>query len=436
VKFSNGAPITPAVEAYTLQRDLTPSLQGPAASFWSDLVGESAFAAGKTKTISGIITTAQTLTLKLTQPDASVRSRMAMPWLCPVPIGTPAKPVDDGSLEKTAASGPYMLKSFAPSREVVLVRNPNYSAAVLAKRGYFDEFDMPINVTSQQYLEETQAGQMDAAVFCLGPAEASSVRTDPTLLGRVFSNPVAGIRYITMNNDVAPFNNIKVRQAVNYAIDRTEIAKVIGGPTAGRTTDQILPPTMPGWQPYWVYPKTSGVASALTLMRGSGVRTPITVTADVDSGDAQTGQVVQADLAKIGINLKLHVAPYSVLDPVENIRKNRIPMRIGSNWSQDFPDPEDFFTPLLDPRFVNVTGHFAHFDVPSMIPQFVAAQQAIDPARRAALYNQLDDTVMRDYAPWAVLYNPVCTQVISSRVTGYVYHPVYNVVNLALLRAK
>jgi ABC-type transport system substrate-binding protein len=120
---------------------------------------------------------------------------------------------------------------------------------------------------------------------------------------------------------------------------------------------------------------------------------------------------------------------------VQDKRSNHVPMGMVQGWTQDYPDPEDFFIPLLDPTQADQPGHKARFDAKAAIPLFKRAYSLTGAARFAA-YEKLDETVMRRWAPWVPLYNPNDVFVTSSRVTGFVFHPIYNRINLSLLRLK
>jgi ABC-type transport system substrate-binding protein len=430
--FSTGKPITPLDMKYTFERALAPKLAGPAPYFFGDIIGADAYEKGKAKHVSGILATADTLTFKLTGRSGSLPQRVSMKWLCPVPAGTPEKAIEDASLP---ASGPYMVKKYTPSRELDLVRNPNYNATLLGKRGQADEIDMPIGVDASQALLEIKAGQIDTYIEPLQAGPANQALRDPSLKGHVFSDPEAGIGYIWMNNDVPPFDKVKVREAVNYAIDRNQIVKVKGGSGVARATDQILPPTMRGWRDYKAYPFGGNLAKARQLMQESGVKTPLSIRTDVYDGDVKVAEVVQQQLAQIGIKLTFHIGPGSTLDPVQDKRASRVPMGMVQGWTQDYPDPEDFFIPLLDPTQADQPGHKARFDDKAAIPLFKHAYSLTGDARFKA-YENLDETVMRRWAPWVPLYNPNDVFVTSSRVTGFVFHPIYNRINLSLLALK
>ncbi len=433
IAFSNGKPITPADIKATFVRMLTPSLASPGGGFFGDIVGADKLLAGKSKNLPGIVTGPGTVTFKLTRPSGSFLYRITMRFTCPVPAGTAAKAVENGSLPST---GPYMIKTFTPSRELDLVRNPHYNAATLGKRGKLDEIDFPIGIDPQQAALKIRAGSADLWLDKLPPADATQALHDPSLKGRVFANPYAAVEYLWMNNDVPPFNNVKVRQAVNYAVNRLQLLRVWGGPSQGAVTDQILPPTMPFWKDYHAYPNSPDLAKAKQLMQASGVKTPVNTVIRVRNdvpGFVELAQVVQQNLAAIGIKVKIEGAADGVNNSIIDERKNKIAAGINE-WSQDYPDPEDFVNVLLDPRHPSFPQSRSRFAASEAIPIFNHLDKLTGTARLKA-YQAADETVMRRWAPWAPLINPIEVDIISSRITGFVYQPVYGP-DLALLSLK
>jgi len=433
IKFSNGKPITPADIKWTFVRMLTPSMASSGAGFFGDIVGANALIAGKSKALPGITTGAGTVTFHLTKESGSFLKRITMRFTCPVPNGTPAKAIEDGSLP---ASGAYMIKKYTPARDLLLVRNPYWNAASLGKRGMADTIDIPIGVSPQQAALKVRSNSADLWLDKLPPADATAALRDPTLKGRVFANPYAAVEYFWMNNDVVPFNNVDVRKAVNYAVNRQQMLRVWGGPSQGEMTDQILPPTMAEWKDYKAYPDAPDLTRAKALMKASGVKTPVTAVVRVRNdvpGFVELAQVLQQNLKAIGINLVIKGAADAVNNGIVDQRKNHIASGINE-WSQDYPDAEDFIDVLLDPRRPDFSQGRAHFAAKAIIPEYNRVDALTGKARDAG-FQALDEKVMRNYAPWAPLINPIEVDLLSSRVTGFLYQPVYGP-DLAMLAVK
>ena len=114
VKFSDGQPITPADIKYSFMRLMAPAVDTGTGVYFTNLVGASAYMAGKSKDIAGITTTANTVSFHLTSPDGAFLYKAALPTTCPVPVGTAMKPIETGALEQKYASGPFELQSYSP----------------------------------------------------------------------------------------------------------------------------------------------------------------------------------------------------------------------------------------------------------------------------------------------------------------------------------
>lgn len=425
VTFANGKPITGADIVYTFQRMLSPQLASPGAGFFSDIVGAADFTAGKSTSLPGIVASGNTVTFTLERPIGSFLYRMTLPFTCPVEEGTKMEPVEDGSILGT---GPYVVQSYTPNQELILQKNPNYNAAVLGDRGRLDTIQIKMNVDPAQAGLQIRAGQMATFMDRLAAADAAQALQDPTLQGRVFKGVLPSTTYLWMNNTVPPFDNVKVRQAVNYALDREAILRVWGGPSQGSVTDQVLPPTMPGWQDASIYPPTGDRAKALSLLQESGVPLPIDTVLRVRSdapGYLDIAQAVQSQLKDVGINVTIQSAPDSVNYGIISATASNVPMGINT-WTQDYPDPDNFFGTLLNGNRITPTNNnnFASFNEPS-INSKIEAMDAVVGSDRAAMWNAIDQEIIGGYAPWAPLLNPSQVALVAQGICGYVFHPVY-----------
>jgi peptide/nickel transport system substrate-binding protein len=422
VDFANGQPINGQAIQYTFDRMLSPALASPGTSFFNVIAGAPAVIAGKAKTISGIKATSDTVTFTLSQPVASFVYRMTLPFACPVPIGTPDKPQENGT---ALLSGPYIVKSYTPERDLVLTRNPHYNAAELGNRQFADEINIELDVDDSQAAELIRAGQLATYGAPLAPTDALQAINDPTVKGRVFVDPLPATTYLWLNNSVAPLNNVKVRQAINYAINRLEVQRVWGGATQAAPTDQVLPPTMPGFQKLDIYPVAGDLAKAKALIKASGIKTPVSLTLRTLSdqpGYAQVAQVIQAELAPIGINVKIVTQPDAINGGVIGSPKNHVPMGINT-WTQDYPYPDDFFGEMLDGANITPTGNnnYADFDNPTVTKQITQ----LETKATSEQWNALDKEIIGGYAPWAPLLNPTRVTLFASGICGAVFQPVY-----------
>jgi ABC-type transport system substrate-binding protein len=435
-RFSNGQPITPADIKYTWMRLMAPAIDTGTGYYFTNVIGAPNYLAGKSKTLAGITTTAKSITFHLTAPDGAFLYKTALPTTCPVPTGTPMTPQNNGTIEQTYASGPFELQSYSPGRQIVLAFNKNYDQS-LGARGHVAKIVFSIGVESTQATLEIQAGQLDFNTSNLATADILKISHDAALQSQVHTSARPDITYLFLNFEVPPLNNVDVRKAINYAINRTEIEEQWGGPLAGTPTDQIVPPALVDYKKYSIYPNTPNLTEAKKLMAESGVKTPVSLAIRTQSdapGFVNMATVIQSNLKAIGINLSIEATPNSVNSSYISNYKSKTPMGIEP-WSSDFPDADAIINTGMDPATPNFAANFSHFGVASFVPQFNAAAAALG-ATRVSDYQKLDYNLMSQQAPYAPLFNPRWYDFVSARVGGYVYSEAMDAINYNTLYIK
>ncbi|HEX9064505.1 MAG TPA: ABC transporter substrate-binding protein [Streptosporangiaceae bacterium] len=435
-RFSDGQPITTADVKYSFERLMNPKVGTGTGGYFTDLIGASAYMAGKASSISGITTTAKTISFHLNQADGAFLYKTALPTTCPVPAGTPMKPIEDGSLEMKYASGPFKVASYQPSRKLVLAFNKNYDQA-LGVRGHVAKIVFTIGAESSQSVLQIQAGQLDFQTSNLGTADIIKISQNKALAAQVHVSARPSLTYIFLNNEVPPLNNVDVRKAINFAINRTAILAQWGGPLAGAPSDQIIPAGQSDYKQYTIYPNTPNLAEAKKLMAASGVKTPVTLvlrTQNDTPGFMNMAQVIQANLKPIGINVKVVGSPNSVNSSYITNYKAHVPMGIEP-WSLDFPDGEAIINTGLDPSQPNGPPNMARWGDKAFIPAFTHVLGLQGSARQAA-YAALDKQIMSEQAPYAPLFNPKWYDFVSTRLGGYVYSEAMDAINYNTLYIK
>jgi peptide/nickel transport system substrate-binding protein len=435
-RFSDGQPITPNDIKYTFMRLMAPAVDTGTGVYFTNVVGAAAYMAGTSKVVPGITTTANTVTFHLTSPDGAFLYKAALPTTCPVPTGTPMKPIETGALEEKYASGPFKLQSYSPARQVVMVFNKEYDQS-LGVRGHVAKIIFAIGDQSSQAVLQIQAGQLDFQTSNLGTADIIKLSSNAALQGQIHISPRPSLTYIFLNNQVPPLNNLDVRKAINYAVNRTEILKQWGGPLAGAPSDQIIPPGQSDYKQYTIYPNTPNIAMAKKLMQESGVKTPVTLvlrTQNDTPGFIPMAEVIQANLKVIGINVQIVGTPNSVNSGYIVNYKDKVPMGIEP-WSLDFPDGEAIINTGLDPQTPDALANMARFSDAAFIAPFNSAVGLQGAARQAA-YEALDQQIMSEQAPYAPLLNPKWYDFVSARLGGYVYSEAMDAINYNTLYIK
>ncbi|MBS1862131.1 MAG: hypothetical protein JSS68_10510 [Actinobacteria bacterium] len=409
LEFSNGKPLTAEDIKYTFYRiyKVDPGV------FLPPIVGSQEVIEGKANEVSGVEAKGNTLTIHLTERNGAFLQSISQAYTCPVPRGTTLKVDESGDLP---ATGPYMIKSYQPTQQLVLVRNPHFDTA-LGPKGVAGKFIFDLALDQTQALTKIKLGQLATTIESLPASDALLARNDPTLKGHVFSNVTSTLNYLWMNNDVAPFNNVDVRKAVNYALDRNQLVKVSGGSNAVESWEEMIPPPLAG-KSKELYPSEPELTKAKQLMKESGISLPVSTTLYTPSltNLPLVAQVIQQDLEPIGIKVNVHVASTTVTSAYTSVRSHHAPAGFGA-WTQDYPDGGDFMQ-LVDPREINSDSDHSHFNVPSMIPKFKAAAETSGKEREIA-YQELAAEVQENYAPWAPLFMQVSTQATAPNVTGF-----------------
>jgi peptide/nickel transport system substrate-binding protein len=411
LKFSNGKPLTAEDIKYTFYRiyKVDPGV------FIPPIVGSQEVIEGKANEVSGVEADGNTLTIHLEERNGAFLQSISQAYTCPVPRGTPVKQDESGDMP---ATGPYMIDSYQPTQQLVLVRNPHFDPA-LGPKGVAGKFIFDLALDQTQALAKIKLGQLATTLESLPASDALLARNDPTLKGHVFSNVTSTLNYLWMNNDVAPFDNIDVRKAVNYALDRNQLVKVSGGSNAVESWDQMIPPPLAG-KSEELYPSEPDLTKAKQLMKESGISLPVSTTIYTPSltNLPLVAQVIQQDLEPIGIHANVHVASTTVTSAYVSVRSHHAPAGFGA-WTQDYPDGGDFMQ-LVDPRLIDSDSNHSHFNVASMVPKFKSAAEKSGPEREVA-YQELAKEVQEKYAPWAPLFMQVSTQATAPNVTGFAW---------------
>jgi peptide/nickel transport system substrate-binding protein len=450
IRYSNGALVRPSDIRHEFERIFRLG-NGYAESVYAGIVGaDPCTRAPKRCTFSrGIVAddAADTLTFHLVAPDPDFLYKLAFPWADAIPATTPFRSL---GRSMPPATGPYMTKSISVSHRLgphgpmafhtwVLVRNPRFRQwnPAAQPRGYPDRIELTDDAPVQGAATAVERNSLDVMVWV--PANRLT-ELAVHYTQRFHSEPVGATFALAMNTRVAPFNRLAVRQALNYAVDRGRIVGFLGGPLAAQPTCQILPPTIPGYQPYCPYtrhPSPSGawrgadLAKARRLVDGSGTRgmkvTILIQPPDASNPTTQIGAYLISVLDGLGYRARLHVT--GQLYPTLQNSGSRT--QIGwFPWYQDYPGPSDFISLLLTCRaFVPRSAtnlNAAEFCNPrtDAAVSRASALGVSAPGSASQAWGQIDRQIT-DKAPWLPMYNPRLDVATASQVGNFQYHPFY-----------
>lgn len=441
-KFSDGSPVTAANFAASLNRALDPKMQSPASSFVEDIVGAKAVIEGKATTASGVKASGQTLTVKLTTVAPDFLARMTMEFFPAIPVNLAH--IAEGVQAPMVSAGPYYVKEWIQKRSAVLVRNPYWNR----NKEPWKSLGRPANVDTIAYtfgnsVESTKL-RIDKNETDMGgipPAAAAELVQKYGLnKGRFFLDKNLVFWYLSMNNEGALFKgNLKLRQALNWAIDRPQIVRQHGYLGGGRT-DQILPPGMPGYKNFDIYPlkavSAASLAKAKSLATGNTRSGKAVFYAFNSPPGPAIAQVVQYNLKQIGVDVE--IKQFDRVIQHEKAATRGEPFDIThEGWAADYPDPSNFINVLLDGNRIQAANNVneSYFNDPVFNKRMVAAAK-LSGDQRLKTYGLLDRDIMRDGAPWAPYINTNARNYVSESLGCYTFAAVHAVINLVAVCKK
>jgi peptide/nickel transport system substrate-binding protein len=405
---------------------------------YADLIaGARRFGADKASSISGLAAPdAHTLTITLARPAEDFLSILTQSFFAPVPGEYAANYTVGANYDgHVVGSGPYTVDVYDPGRLVVLVRNPHWDPATdPLRKAWVDRIRIRLGGSvgaSQQAIEREEADlSLDSHV---PQARVAELRADPERSQRLSVNTSECLLYLTLGTHRAAgaIADVRVRQAVNYAIDKVAYRDALAGRYAatGELASTIRAPGSLGYHHYDLYPTPGGrgdPAKAKALLAEAGYPKGLTLGfATLGSGElAAARKPIEESLAKAGIRLKVTV---NQVDPHFEALGNpakRLEHQLGqAAWCPDFlgDNARGTIVPLFDGRLGPVVGvNFSEYDNPAVNRLIDQALAEPDPARRAAMWGELDQRIMRD-APLVPLVWQRFSFLWSSRVHGWRY---------------
>jgi ABC-type transport system substrate-binding protein len=424
IKASNGKTVTAAWYKRAFERLLSPksgdaaSSRAGAVGILADIQGVQAFYDGKAANLTGVVASGQKLTIKLTRANPALISIMAMPWFTAT---DPATPYSEEGVDVLPTAGPYRVQAREINRSVVLIRNTSYKGTRPANP---DRIVITVNTDQAQSLLQVRSGQADIDI--IPPPSAAMAELGESYgvnKQRFFVKPTASTFWWALSN-AGPLANVNWRKAINFAIDRPAQLR-IAGKYAGARTDQILPPSMPGFKPADIYPvKGANPTRAKALAGNTSAAPEIRIVHSNSQANINRGQVMRFNLEQMGFKAKTEAIPSSQLFSRAGDRKNGNYDLMCLGWQQDYPDPSNFINVLFDGRNIPAEGsstNWSFFNSTKFNNLMTQASRLSGQARLNA-YGNLDVQMMREGAPVAPLFNSNNRILISQRLRNFQYN--------------
>jgi peptide/nickel transport system substrate-binding protein len=425
IRYSTGALVHASDFRRAIERVFR--TQSGGASFFIGVLGGAACAATPTRCDlrRGIVTedVSGTVVFRIAAADPEFLFKLALPFAYPVPRGTPAvhearKPIP--------GTGPYAIANVG-KRELRLVRNRYFHEWSKAAQpdGYPDEILARVSVETDRAIPAVERGKLDWVGF-----GTSAPRRLPELLVRypaqVRINAFPATNFMVLNTRLPPFDDLRVRRALNYAVDRQAWVAFAGGPRAAQPTCQVLPPSFPGFRRYCPF-KAPDLKKARELVAASGTKGTKIVVYTMSGYFVRHGRYFVSVLRRLGYRASLIQVPIATYFPTISDTRNHVQIAFD-NWIADYPAASDFINVLLSCRSFrpasSENGNRAGFcdrKIDAQIDRALSLQ-ASSPDTAGPLWAQIDHDLV-DQAPWVPMTNPKAIDFVSKRVGGYQYNP-------------
>jgi ABC-type transport system substrate-binding protein/DNA-binding SARP family transcriptional activator len=372
---------------------------------------------------------AGTVEFRLRAPDRDFLYRLAALTLAaPAPPGTPDRETRSRPIPGT---GPYRIAS-VHGGVVRFVRNSHFREWSHAAQpaGYPDEVVWRLGGTSlEQKVRAAEDGRADWVFGSIPPDMITRIRNRAA--ARLHVNEMPATDFVQLNTRVTPFDDVRVRRALNYALDRRAVAREYGGPEEASPACQVLPPGMRAYRPYCPYtraPRAEGawtapdVARARQLVAASGTRgTRVSVLRLSDDVFPPAGiaAIAARALRRIGYRARVRVLTHDRYDALPAREKAAVQAGTAS-WLADYLSPSNFLEPWIACRGPFNAGRVCDPALDRRIDR-AHALEATDPIRADALWVGIDRTAV-DAAFWVPLVNPHDVELVSKRLGNYQYN--------------
>ncbi|MGK5742684.1 ABC transporter substrate-binding protein [Micromonospora sp. URMC 103] len=425
VKFEDGRPITSKEIAYGIARSFDPDLtSGP--TYIQEWLADSPqfdtkwdFKKNKGSLPPGLTTPDdKTLRFEFTKPRCDLPFAVSLPTTAPLP---PDKDTGVNLDTRPFSSGPYKIASNQVGVKLTLDRNTNWDPNTdPVRHQYPDQFVWTFGPTADaannRVIADNGADQ-SAVAFNFVPASlVAKVAGDAALKSRTILSPTPSANQLVINNQRV--TDLKVRQALNYAIDREGMIKALGGQTVAAPLTTLMPPSTIGFKAYEAYPAgpTGNVDKAKELLGG---KTPELVLGVSDgSVEQQQGAQLKANLERAGFKITVRNIPDDAkLDEIKK-KDNPWDLYIG-NWAADWPSGASILPVLYDGRTIKPEGNSnqSYFNDPAINAEFDRIL-AMPPADQGPEWGKLDERIMKEHAPVVPMYVDVAYVVHGSKAGG------------------
>jgi peptide/nickel transport system substrate-binding protein len=448
-KFSDGKPVTANNFKFAINRTANHDLASPGAPFITDangtnIVGAKAVNDGHGTNVSGVTVKGNKLTINLTKADGTFMAKITMPFFQATPTKLPlTKEVVNVSGQALPSAGPYYISRNDVNQLTSIRQNKFWKKGPGKNRPRnLTGLDIQWNLNEQTAYTQTLANQLDEGP--IPAAEVENVRKKFGVnKGRYWTKPVNCTGYLPLNMARPLFgNSTKLRQAVNYAVDRKAYVQQ-AGPDAGQPWSHLFNPGVPGWISSNPYPLNKpNITKARSLAGNIGNKDINVWYRSSGTINPAQAQIVKRDLARMGFaENNIHMKGFSGAEIYDamGVRGNDADMGVNMGWCSDYPDPYDWINILLYGKGIQAQNNvnYSYMNVAKWNKKMESAAK-LTGNKRLNVYGKLDLEITKQASPMGIERTYNNRYLFSNRVNpkSLVYQGIYQDFSIPALALK
>lgn len=416
MKFWNGQPVTAKDVVYSFDRILNPKTQSPVMGFWSGVVGASKGGSG---TVAGIKAIGDyTVQIDLTAPDRAFIYVLAMPQASIIPYGAASNP---NFARHPMGSGPFEFVSWTPGQSMIFKRNPNYWDW---PKPYLSEVYFHLDVNDSVAYLDFQKGTIQDMGDGIPQPDFLSVVHNPKYKPLLQVRNLESTYFISLNTQMRPFNNVLVRRAVMYALNRKYLLLLMHN--QGQIANEMIPPGVSGYKALPNFKQNDKLAKQLLAKAGYPQGFSTTMYSWNTSPWTQLDAAIAQQLQAVGIHVTIKAIAENAFFGLASTPKTA-PMALNF-WIADFPEASDFFNALLSCASAVKGGqNYAFYCNPTVdkyVQEAEAAPAGANNPTAVKYYTLADQQVMKDM-PDVMLFHTTYTQIHGPAFGEFFPNPVW-----------
>ncbi|MBT0768529.1 ABC transporter substrate-binding protein [Kineosporia sp. J2-2] len=404
LKFSDGTPITAEAVKYGIERSFAPELSGGLGYHKSLLDGGDTYEGPYTDGDLDSIETPDdtTIVFHLNTSYGDWPWIVSMPAFSPVPEAADAKPQEYGL--HPVSSGPYQVESYKEGSSLSLSRNPNWDQATDDVRTAGPdtitfELGQDDTVAAQRLIADSGDDKNAFQASFVPPAQLSQIQNDAGAKSRLVTSEAGALAYLAINVKRDGLDDLKVRQALQYAVDKKAFQIAVGGSIGGEPATTLITPGIAGRQEYDLYPagESGDLDKAKALLAEAGdPKLDLTLLVESDPVELLKAQAIQQGLKRAGIEVTIKSEEYDSWYADVTSDQGDYDLALAS-WQPDFPSANGNIQPLFASSEIGGGGfNLSRYSEPEVDELIDEASASTDATQAQSLWAEADRRILED----------------------------------------